>query len=264
MYGQDLTGVGWVGALLKSLAHVKRKSVPSSSHTALAALDCPFHSGFMTFCIISVDYEHVQWSWRHFSAPDFPGFNIYYQGQQSTDPDSLEIHLEIHLEIQRNSHQHIGPPHHFSVLQTSSPLPSRGFHTGACRSHGDLFQNGSPAILTLAHITVTGKKTTATASPSLPKMDFIKTLLLAMGLVSPLELRKRDVSADSKWKWTRFGEENAFFERVIKHILTGDFIYKGSHCALGWKACEHSLGPAGHCWHVINLSSPQWTAHAHV
>lgn len=88
--------------------------------------------------------------------------------------------------------------HHFSVLQTSSPLPSRGFHTGACRSHGDLFQNGSPAILTLAHITVTGKKTTATASPSLPKMDFIKTLLLAMGLVSPLELQKRDVSADSK------------------------------------------------------------------
>lgn len=60
MYGQDLTGVGWVGALLRSLAHVKRKSVPSSSHTALAALDCPFHSGFMTFCIISMDYEHVQ------------------------------------------------------------------------------------------------------------------------------------------------------------------------------------------------------------
>lgn len=57
MYSQDLTGVGWVGALLESLARVKRKSVPSSSHTALAAVDCPFHSGFMSFCIISMDYE---------------------------------------------------------------------------------------------------------------------------------------------------------------------------------------------------------------
>lgn len=105
----------------------------------------------------------------------------------------------------------------------------------------------------------TGIKTIAAASPSLPKMDFIRVLLLATGLASPSELWKRDVSTDSKWKWIRFGEENAFFKSVIKHTLTTNLIYKGNYCALGWKSCKHLLWPTGHCLHIINLSTSQYS-----
>lgn len=166
---------------------VRRKPVPSSSHTALAPPECPFHLGSMSFCTVLMDCEDAQLSWRDFSTTDFPG-------QQSLDPDSHEIDLE----IQCNSHQHTGPPPApFSppdkFTSTKSVFPHKPYS-----SHGDLFQDRSPAIPTLVQITVTGKKTTATASPSLPKMDFIRVLLLAMGLLSPYELQKRDVSADSK------------------------------------------------------------------
>lgn len=80
--------MGW-GFIRVTGACARRKSVPSSSHTVLVPLDCPFHLGFMSSCTISMDYERVQSSWRDFSTPDFPSFNIYHQGQQSTDPDPV-------------------------------------------------------------------------------------------------------------------------------------------------------------------------------
>lgn len=133
-YGQDLTGIGWIGTLLNRVIGTREEKIcPQQQPYCPAPPDCPFHLGFMSFCTISMDCEPVQLSWRDFSTPDFPGFNIYYQEHASTDPDSHEIHLE----TQCNSHQHTGPSQHLSVLQTNSPLPSLCFHTRACSSHGD-------------------------------------------------------------------------------------------------------------------------------
>lgn len=201
--GSHTCGMGW--GFIRVTGTCEEKICPQQHPYCPGITWLPISLMFHKFCTISMDCGHVQWSWRDFSTLDFPGFNIYYQGQQSTDPDSHEIHPE----IQYNFHKHTGPPQHLSVLQTSSPLPSLGFHTRACRSHGDCFRTDLQPY-SLWPVSCNCEKHHSNSLSLLPKMDFIKGFLLAMGLVSLFELQERDISADSKWKWTRFGEENAF------------------------------------------------------
>lgn len=86
VYGQDLTGVGQVRALLESLVHVRRKSVLSSSRTALAPLDCPFHSGFRSFCTIPCTMNTCS-----------------YPGETSALQTSLALTFTININIAKDS-----------------------------------------------------------------------------------------------------------------------------------------------------------------
>ena len=146
----------------------------------------PFHLGFMSFCTVSIDYEHLQFSWGDFSTPDFPGFNIDYQGQQSTDPAAVMRFFLRLSAIPTSTQETLSAP--FSVSDKHNSIKSVFPHKGLqlpwwLVSGTDLLSYPLLPISLYTEI-----KTVATASPSLPKMDFIRVLLLATGLASPSEL----------------------------------------------------------------------------
>lgn len=92
----------------------------------------PFHLGFMSFCTISIDYEHLQFSWGDFSAPHSPGFKIYTHRQQSTDPATVMRFILRPSAIATSTQETLSAPF-------SAPPTSPSFHPMARSSHAGLF-----------------------------------------------------------------------------------------------------------------------------
>lgn len=146
----------------------------------------PFHLGFMSFCTISIDYEHLQFSRGDFSTPGFPGFNIYYQGQQSTDPAPVMRFILRLSAIPTSTQETLSAP--FSAPDKHTSIKPIFPHKGLQVPWRLVLGTDILSYPFLPISLYTGIKTTAAASPSLPKMDFIRVLLLATGLASPPEL----------------------------------------------------------------------------
>lgn len=164
-----------------SISSRATSTTPSQHHTFLH-----FTWVSWAFAPFLLHYEHLWVSWEDFSTPDFPGFNIYYQGQQSTDP-AIVMRFILRLgAIPTSTQETLSAPFSVPDKHTSikSILPHKGLQLPWWLVSGTDLQSHSLLPISL----YTGIKTIAAASFSLPKMDFIRVLLLATGLASPSEL----------------------------------------------------------------------------
>jgi len=140
----------------------------------------------MSFCNVSIDYEHPQFSWGDFGTSDYPGFNTSYQRQQSTDP-APGIRFILRLSAVPTTTQETLSGS-FSAPDKHTSIKSSFPHTGLQLLWWLVLGTDLQSYPLLPTSLYTGIKMTAAASPSLPKMDFIRVLLLVTGLASPFEL----------------------------------------------------------------------------